>query len=593
MSSISGLSRLVLPAASAALPGPLNIPHGTEPTSPTNGDIWTTSAGLYVRVNGTTVGPLTAAETPASSVTTLTGLQAAVVGTSLNYARQDHQHAVAGVVDTSTTQTVGGVKTFSEKVTVSSLNEPLELFRFPGASASGALVRFNKSRGATVGTHAVVVSGDILGGVGFLGSDGSAYQASSAVYGSISTVGTISATSMPGDLGFFTSAVNSVTPEVRMIISRELAIYSYLPHEIKPATDVTSLKVIRGTDTSPAASLQLWTTRAGVTLSSVTKDGAFITPASAATEGAGLRLPHGAAPSSPVNGDVWTTSAGGLYVRINGTTVGPLNTNGPASSVTTLTGLQSAVVGTSTLYARQDHQHAVAGVVDTSTTQTVGGAKTFSSLLAASAGLTVTGAKTTVAATAAGYASLNYPSGTAPSTPAAGDTWATSAGFYRSVGVASNTTRIPGTLNFSRCSSDSSAATTGTYVVPTGFPATIPVKSGRTYRVEVVGFYQCAATTYAPRHRLQYPTLTAGSITMDSFSAASTNTQTGSAVTLGASSQTFVSAAAGAANTSYLFRLDGFIIPSADGNLIYDFTPNAAGTMRIMAGTFISVTEVG
>ena len=156
-----------------------------------------------------------------------------------------------------------------------------------------------------------------------------------------------------------------------------------------------------------------------------------------------------------------------------------------------------------------------------------------------------------------------------------------------------DTTRIPGTLNFSHCSSDSSAATTGTYVVPTGFPATIPVKSGRTYRVEVVGFYQCAATTYAPRHRLQYPTLTAGSITMDSFSAASTNTQTGSAVTLGASSQTFVSAAAGAANTSYLFRLDGFIIPSADGNLIYDFTPNAAGTMRIMADTFISVTEVG
>lgn len=37
-----------------------------------------------------------------------------------------------------------------------------------------------------------------------------------------------------------------------------------------------------------------------------------------------LRLPHGVAPTSPVNGDVWTTTAG-LFVRINGGTVGPLS----------------------------------------------------------------------------------------------------------------------------------------------------------------------------------------------------------------------------------------------------------------------------
>lgn len=37
-----------------------------------------------------------------------------------------------------------------------------------------------------------------------------------------------------------------------------------------------------------------------------------------------LRVPHGSAPSSPVNGDMWTTTAG-LFVRINGATVGPLS----------------------------------------------------------------------------------------------------------------------------------------------------------------------------------------------------------------------------------------------------------------------------
>jgi hypothetical protein len=50
--------------------------------------------------------------------------------------------------------------------------------------------------------------------------------------------------------------------------------------------------------------------------------GTAITLASA-TAKAGLRLPHGAAPTAPVNGDIWTTTAG-LYVRINGATVGPL-----------------------------------------------------------------------------------------------------------------------------------------------------------------------------------------------------------------------------------------------------------------------------
>jgi len=36
----------------------LNMPHGTAPSVPTNGDMWTTTAGLYVRINGSTVGPL-------------------------------------------------------------------------------------------------------------------------------------------------------------------------------------------------------------------------------------------------------------------------------------------------------------------------------------------------------------------------------------------------------------------------------------------------------------------------------------------------------------------------------------------------------
>lgn len=48
---------VVLPAATASI-APLRIPHGIAPTAPTNGDIWTTTAGIFARINGSTVGPL-------------------------------------------------------------------------------------------------------------------------------------------------------------------------------------------------------------------------------------------------------------------------------------------------------------------------------------------------------------------------------------------------------------------------------------------------------------------------------------------------------------------------------------------------------
>lgn len=50
---------LLLLAAGSTSRASLRVPHGSAPTTPTNGDIWTTTSGLFVRVNGTTVGPLT------------------------------------------------------------------------------------------------------------------------------------------------------------------------------------------------------------------------------------------------------------------------------------------------------------------------------------------------------------------------------------------------------------------------------------------------------------------------------------------------------------------------------------------------------
>jgi len=69
-----------------------------------------------------------------------------------------------------------------------------------------------------------------------------------------------------------------------------------------------------------------------------------LSTASSSSSGTGFILPHGSAPSSPVNGDLWTTS-GGLYAYINGVTVGPFgigNGNGTLTAVTATSPLLSS-----------------------------------------------------------------------------------------------------------------------------------------------------------------------------------------------------------------------------------------------------------
>jgi hypothetical protein len=55
--TVSTSTGIITPAATTAISS-VRLPHGTAPTSPVNGDMWTTTAGLYVRINGVTVGPL-------------------------------------------------------------------------------------------------------------------------------------------------------------------------------------------------------------------------------------------------------------------------------------------------------------------------------------------------------------------------------------------------------------------------------------------------------------------------------------------------------------------------------------------------------
>jgi hypothetical protein len=93
-----------------------------------------------------------------------------------------------------------------------------------------------------------------------------------------------------------------------------------------------------------------------------------VTTAASASGGAGFNLPHGAAPSSPVNGDIWTTSAGGLYARINGSTVGPLGTGGATVSDTAYgsgwNGDTTTAPSKNAVYDKLETMNAAAGFVD-------------------------------------------------------------------------------------------------------------------------------------------------------------------------------------------------------------------------------------
>jgi len=72
--------------ASAVGAAGFSLPHGTAPTSPTNGDIWTTTSGLYARINGNTVGPYSAAGSLATTSQILANSAGLILSTDQTWA---------------------------------------------------------------------------------------------------------------------------------------------------------------------------------------------------------------------------------------------------------------------------------------------------------------------------------------------------------------------------------------------------------------------------------------------------------------------------------------------------------------------------
>lgn len=145
-----------------------------------------------------------------------------------------------------------------------------------------------------------------------------------------------------------------------------------------------------------------------------------LTTVASATTGAGLTLPHGAAPTTPVNGDVWTTT-GGLFARVNGATQGPYSTT---------TGTVTSVSGTGTV-----NGITLTGSVTASGSLTLGGTLSGVSLTTQVTGtLPIANGGTNATATPTN-GGVSYGTGTAYAFTAAG----TSGQFLLSNGAAAPT----------------------------------------------------------------------------------------------------------------------------------------------------------
>lgn len=317
----------------------LNLPHGVAPTVPVNGDVWTTTAGLYAQINGVTVGPFGAGgggtiggSIAANQIAVGSGANTISGSSTLTQTVTNGASLLAHAAGTNTgTASFNGFSTsstFTGGLAAASVNGAyVSLTATPGAAATGdctatsalmtvtAAVNQNLAgtyvRGAYTGVNANTDS--IAGTTAILGVFGhridvnvTATNASgTAVVGNCYGLSINTSVNGSGsgslDLSTFYQLYLGTTSQTGNLVSTTVyGIYQ---------ADVTAFNKLSGFTQFGAAAASS-TTRVNF-------------PAST-TAISSLRIAHGSAPTSPTNGDVWTTTAG-VYARINGVTVGPLN----------------------------------------------------------------------------------------------------------------------------------------------------------------------------------------------------------------------------------------------------------------------------
>ncbi len=120
-----------------------------------------------------------------------------------------------------------------------------------------------KSRGATVGSHTIVQSGDVLGRLEFVGSDGTLFATGAQIYAEVD--GTPGSTDLPGRLVFGTTAdgAGSTTERMRISSTGQVLIAHTADVPIGSGSTQSPQLVVHGLSTDAQAAAYRWANSTG------------------------------------------------------------------------------------------------------------------------------------------------------------------------------------------------------------------------------------------------------------------------------------------------------------------------------------------
>lgn len=296
--AIVGTTWLGLPS-STGLKSSLNVScNGSAPSSPVNGDVWCTSAGgLYVQVNGVAVGPLGAAPTVSAN---------SVLGNA------------TGSSAPAASLAVGSCSTSSSAV----------IYTTNTGFGCNTAIAASTATSATTSTN--------LSGAAF----GTPYQSAlntTSMLASTATAGQMFRSGATAAPSWSTTTWPATTTINQLLYSSSASVIAGLATANSAVVSTTSGGV-------PQVSTQL-PSNLGIGVAGAAST-ALSLPAGSTSVSSFNIVCTGVAPTSPNNGDVWCTSSG-LFIRVNGVTVGPLVSGGVA-------GMPAGLVGSPTMYFGAD-----------------------------------------------------------------------------------------------------------------------------------------------------------------------------------------------------------------------------------------------
>jgi hypothetical protein len=331
--SVSGK---VLPTASGTGQAGLNLGIGVAPTSPVSGDIWSTSNGTYGYSNtGGTVGPfIGGAGGSANTFAYYTGAYSLTSSSSFGFSTQSGATIFTAASGTSTATSPNGYPGFTSSITFTGalssgnvISNEAQMTASPGgASTATYIASFGLS--TTSGLSANNMTGATLVGALF-----------EAYFTTTSTTTGIGLAALYGIQAAPTVNLNNTSGAITVTAAYGIAV---LPGSFNNSSGGTGVVTTYYGLYLGALTLNNVTvgTRYGVYQADATAVNSFLGKVNLAASTTGFapaNLGQGTAPSAPVNGDLWITSAG-LYAQVNSATVGPFGAGGGVSGSGLLNG---------------------------------------------------------------------------------------------------------------------------------------------------------------------------------------------------------------------------------------------------------------